>query len=64
MADNKVKILDDPAADGVGEVDELEPQGEVVAAEVEKAEEKGYRGHKVDPEPNEKYTVKGVLGKL
>ncbi len=56
--------IKDVAGTGVGEKDELTPEGQAVQDATDKAEEKGHFGVAVDPTPNENYTFGGqVAGK-
>ena len=66
MAEKKseTKHDDGPAAH---DVEPAEQPKELGAEQVDEAlaeeQEQGFRGTKVDPEPNESYTVKGVTSK-
>lgn len=54
MPDSKPQ--DKPQAQGAGDLGAAEVQ-----AKVDEAEARGYYGEKVDPEPNESYTLQGQI---
>lgn len=50
-----------PQSDGVGQEDELTPEGQAMQDAVDEINAKGYMGVEADPTPDGHYTVAGVL---